>query len=194
MATLVNPANVFSFPANRLCYLRAQMPLFTDLSSPTDWTDPDEIPRPVVTIGAEIEKLDPLEMDFHHHAKSQFLLILKGVVSCEVEGGLWVVPPQSALWIPGGVLHSIKVAGGFTGYMALHRSSRRCEHLAHVLRAHRDAIAAGVADSFVALSGALCRKAAQSRVSLPCCSMRSPWLNRAIFTCRCRRTRVCASS
>jgi len=94
------------------------MPLFTDLSSSAEWTDPDEVPRPVVTIGAEIDKLDTLEMDFHSHAKSQFLLILKGVVSCEIEGGLWVVPPQSALWIPGGVLHSIKVAGGFTGYMA----------------------------------------------------------------------------
>ncbi|MEJ1965008.1 MAG: helix-turn-helix transcriptional regulator [Gammaproteobacteria bacterium] len=94
------------------------MPLFTDLSS-TEWTDPDEVSRPVVTIGAEIEKLDALEMEFHRHAKSQFLLILKGVVSCEVEGGLWVVPPQSALWIPGGVLHSIKIAGGgMTGYMA----------------------------------------------------------------------------
>jgi len=95
----------------------ATMPLFTDLSS-TEWTDPDEVPRPVVTIGAEIAKLDKLEMDFHRHAKSQFLLILKGVVSCEVEGGLWVVPPQSALWIPGGVLHSVKVAGRITGYMA----------------------------------------------------------------------------
>jgi len=94
------------------------MPLFTDFSS-TEWTDPDEVRRPVVTIGAEIEKLDALEMDFHRHAKSQFLLILKGVVSCEVEGGMWVVPPQSALWIPGGVLHSIKLAGGgMTGYMA----------------------------------------------------------------------------
>ena len=94
------------------------MPLFTDLTS-SEWTDPDEVSRPVVTIGAEIEKLDPLEMDFHRHAKSQFLLILKGVVSCELEGGLWVVPPQSALWIPGGVLHSIKLAGGgITGYMA----------------------------------------------------------------------------
>lgn len=94
------------------------MPLFTDLTSP-DWTDPDDIPRPVVTIGAEIEKLDPLEMDFHRHAKSQFLLILRGVLSCEVESGLWVVPPHSALWIPGGTLHSIKIAGGtMTGYMA----------------------------------------------------------------------------
>ena len=95
------------------------MPLFTDLSSSTEWTDPDGVPRPVVTIGAEIEKLDELEMDFHSHAKSQFLLILKGVVRCEVEGALWVVPPQSALWIPGGVLHSVQVAGGpITGYMA----------------------------------------------------------------------------
>jgi AraC-like DNA-binding protein len=94
------------------------MPLFTDLSS-AEWTDPDTVPRPVVTIGAEIEKLDKLEMDFHRHGKSQFLLLVKGVVSCEVEGGLWIVPPQSALWIPGGVLHSIKAGGGgMTAYMA----------------------------------------------------------------------------
>jgi hypothetical protein len=31
----------------------------------------------------------------------QIVLVQRGALSCEVEGGLWVVPPRSALWIPG---------------------------------------------------------------------------------------------
>jgi AraC-like DNA-binding protein len=35
-----------------------------------------------------------------------------------VEGGLWIVPPRSAVWIPGGALHAIKATGALEGYNA----------------------------------------------------------------------------
>lgn len=86
------------------------------------------MPRPVVTFGAEGIVLDELtekvmtqlnrqELDFHRHVKGQFVLSRRGVLTCEVAGGLWLVPPQSAIWIPGGVLHKIEAAGTIECYV-----------------------------------------------------------------------------
>ena len=94
------------------------MPLLTDLSSEDDWVEPDDVPRPVVTFGFASETFGDFELDPHHHAKSQLLLVQRGALSCEVEGGLWIVPPRSAIWIPGGTTHAIKVTGALEGYGA----------------------------------------------------------------------------
>ena len=94
------------------------MPLLTDLSSESDWVEPDDVPRPVVTYGFASETFGDFELDPHHHAKSQLLLVQRGALSCEVEGGLWIVPPRSAIWIPGGAVHAIKVTGALEGYGA----------------------------------------------------------------------------
>lgn len=94
------------------------MPILNELSQPTDWTEPDEVPRPVVTYGFVAEDFDGIELDFHRHAKSQIMLVQRGALSCEVEGGLWIVPPRSAIWIPGGALHAITAAGALEGYNA----------------------------------------------------------------------------
>jgi hypothetical protein len=40
-----------------------------------------------------------LELDFHRHSKGEIVLVQRGAFSCEMEGGLWVVPPRSAVWI-----------------------------------------------------------------------------------------------
>jgi AraC-like DNA-binding protein len=90
------------------------MPIVRDLAA-EDWIDPDVVPRPVITFGVAMEAA---ELGAHRHAKGQILLALRGVLSCEVEGGLWIVPPQSAIWIPGGELHAIKAAGKIEGYNA----------------------------------------------------------------------------
>ena len=93
------------------------MPILTDLSDPTDFVEPDEVARAVVTYGITTVTTG-IELDFHSHRKAQLLLSLRGVLTCELEGGLWIVPPQSAIWIPGNVSHSIKVAGAIEGYNA----------------------------------------------------------------------------
>ena len=92
------------------------MPILSDLNSPLDWIDPDDVPRAVVTFGIAMVNIGRVELDFHRHRKGQLLLALRGVLSCEVEGGLWIVPPQSAIWMPGGVLHNIKAVGAIEGY------------------------------------------------------------------------------
>ena len=94
------------------------MPLLTDTSDPSDWIEPDGVPRPVVVYGIASNDVGALELAPHHHAKSQILLVQRGALSCEVEGGLWIVPPRSAIWIPGGALHAIKATGALEGYGA----------------------------------------------------------------------------
>jgi len=94
------------------------VPRLTEFSSENEWVEPDDVPRPVVTYGIASAGFGDVELEPHHHAKSQILLVHRGALSCEVEGGLWIVPPRSALWIPGGARHSIKVTGSLEGYGA----------------------------------------------------------------------------
>lgn len=92
------------------------MPLLSELAA--DWADPDLVPRPVLSIGAVIESPGQRhEMDFHNHRKGELLLLMRGVLTCEVEGGFWLVPPQGAIWIPGGVSHKVTGAGEMEGYV-----------------------------------------------------------------------------
>lgn len=102
------------------------MPVLTNLVDPVQWFDPDLVPRPVVTVGAagidladlDEHGLDRIEKDFHRHRKGQLLLLLRGVLTCEIAGSLWIVPPQSALWVPGDLLHKITAAGTIEVYVA----------------------------------------------------------------------------
>lgn len=83
--------------------------------------DPDTVPRPIAvfgTSGIDVGAPGRRELDVHSHKKGQLLLLMRGVLECEVENSLWVVPPQSAIWVPGGVLHRITAAGALHGYVA----------------------------------------------------------------------------
>lgn len=94
------------------------MPILTDLPKHCEWTDPDEVNRPVVTFGFATADVGKLELSFHRHRKGQVMLVQRGALSCEVEGGLWIIPPRSALWIPGGALHAVRATGLLEGYNA----------------------------------------------------------------------------
>lgn len=98
------------------------MPILSEHSSPAEWTDPDLVPRTVVTMGAAGIMTASLsrqetETDFHRHRKGELILALRGVLTCEVEGSVWLAPPQSAIWVPGGVLHKVKAAGTVECYL-----------------------------------------------------------------------------
>jgi AraC-like DNA-binding protein len=94
------------------------MPLLSDISDPADWVEPDDVPRPVVIYGIASDTFGDFELESHCHAKSQLLLVQRGALSCEVDGGLWIVPPRSAIWLPGGTMHAMKVTGALEGYGA----------------------------------------------------------------------------
>ncbi|MBU0726380.1 MAG: helix-turn-helix transcriptional regulator [Alphaproteobacteria bacterium] len=80
----------------------------------------EDVPRPVV----------PLAIDFpdghiippHTHRRAQLIYAARGVMTVSVTqakggakggggGGLWVIPPQRALWMPAGIDHSIRMTG-----------------------------------------------------------------------------------
>lgn len=91
-------------------------PSFESEHGDTGWVEPDDIPRPIVAFGFLSGDLGRMETDFHRHRKSQLILLMHGILSCELEDGLWMVPPQSALWVPGDVLHNVRIAGSIEGY------------------------------------------------------------------------------
>jgi AraC-like DNA-binding protein/mannose-6-phosphate isomerase-like protein (cupin superfamily) len=69
--------------------------------------DPDEVSRPVLVVGMGLVT-GGLELDFHTHRKAQLFFVSRGEVTCEASNALWLVPPQSALWLPGGTNHRLK--------------------------------------------------------------------------------------
>ncbi|PXW23325.1 AraC family transcriptional regulator [Paraburkholderia caballeronis] len=72
--------------------------------------DVDGVPRPVFALtGVAVSK--DWERARHKHRKAQLLYSVRGVLNCEIEDGVWIVPPQCAVWIPGGVPHSARGSG-----------------------------------------------------------------------------------
>lgn len=54
------------------------------------------------------------ESEPHRHQKAQLLYVISGVLTMRAAGGVWTVPPNCALWIPGGTAHSGRVCGHVT--------------------------------------------------------------------------------
>lgn len=70
-----------------------------------DGYDPDQHSDAAVAFRIRVGESEQ-EIPFHHHRKGQLILALHGGVACEVEQGVWMVPPQYAVWLPGGLAHS----------------------------------------------------------------------------------------
>jgi len=66
---------------------------------------PDQDRRPAVALRVDVQQND-VEQPVHSHRKGQLVLALRGGVTCEVPKAMWMVPPQHAVWIPGGLPHS----------------------------------------------------------------------------------------
>lgn len=76
-----------------------------DLRINYDPIDPDQFERPINSFCIETGQ-DNEELPLHSHKKGQLVVASHGSVMCRAPGGLWIVPPQGAVWIPPGVLHS----------------------------------------------------------------------------------------
>ncbi|QHF03175.1 MULTISPECIES: helix-turn-helix transcriptional regulator [Pseudomonas syringae group] len=79
----------------------------TDLTLP--W-DVDSVSRPVVALSATSVTKD-WENARHQHRKAQLIYSLRGILNCEIEDGVWIVPPQCAIWIPGDLPHAARGTG-----------------------------------------------------------------------------------
>ena len=77
--------------------------------------DPDEVPRTVVMFGFD-RVSGTHETKFHKHCKAQLLYSSYGVMKCEAAQGLWMVPPQTAVWIPPGTRHNVRSVETVSGY------------------------------------------------------------------------------
>ncbi|WP_231940178.1 AraC family transcriptional regulator [Bordetella trematum] len=81
-----------------------------------DRSDLHHIDRPVVATGIAMvtggEEAPP-----HRHHKAQVLYTLSGVITCETEAGMWLVPAGCAIWIPGGMRHRAGASDTVQGYV-----------------------------------------------------------------------------
>ncbi|MGY3859413.1 AraC family transcriptional regulator [Aeromonas intestinalis] len=78
---------------------------------------PDKIERPVVVIGLG-RVTENWELPLHQHRKAQLLFADSGLITLETDTGFWVVPPQGAVWIPGGMVHRASSSGEPRGFVA----------------------------------------------------------------------------
>jgi AraC-like DNA-binding protein len=47
----------------------------------------------------------------HRHDSAQLIYATEGVMTVETDNGVWVVPPERAVWVPAFVTHSIRMTG-----------------------------------------------------------------------------------
>lgn len=66
----------------------------------------DDLPQPVVSSGQDLAKGEVLP--FHRHRRTQLVYASQGVMAVNTRTASYVIPPQRAVWMPGGVEHRIE--------------------------------------------------------------------------------------
>ncbi|KIP99612.1 AraC family transcriptional regulator [Agrobacterium tumefaciens] len=69
---------------------------------------PDLKDGPLVALRVSVDSCQT-ETPEHTHESGQLILALKGAVTCQVPGYIWIVPPGCAVWIPGGIRHNSRM-------------------------------------------------------------------------------------
>lgn len=59
-------------------------------------------------------------IDWHTHERAQLLYAVRGVMRVTTAGGVWVVPPQRAVWIPPGISHHVQAQGAALSIRSLY--------------------------------------------------------------------------
>jgi len=73
-------------------------------------TDPNPTPRaPSVVRSMEYE--DGHVVPPHEHRRAQLVFAASGVMEVTVADGMFLVPPQRAVWVPGGTRHQMRARG-----------------------------------------------------------------------------------
>ena len=57
------------------------------------------------------------ETPTHQHKRGQLVFPIKGVITNRIKQAIWMVPPQTAVWIPSQTWHSNKLSAGCEVYM-----------------------------------------------------------------------------
>jgi AraC-like DNA-binding protein len=77
--------------------------------APRRGASPDEVSRRLASIAFDYPT--GYRIPVHHHAKAQLVFASCGVMTVTTADGSWVVPPQRAVWVPGGTDHRIAMSG-----------------------------------------------------------------------------------
>ncbi len=72
--------------------------------------DPDKAPRRALVLA---EPFAPGPGAWHRHRRTQLIHASEGVIHVHTAHGHWVVPPQRAVWMPPGTLHSVGSSWGY---------------------------------------------------------------------------------
>jgi AraC-like DNA-binding protein len=78
----------------------------------TNPADYQHVPRAVAAMPKDFA--DGFEILPHHHERAQLIHATAGTMRVSTDDGVWVVPPQRALWMPASVTHSIVMLGDTT--------------------------------------------------------------------------------
>jgi AraC-like DNA-binding protein/quercetin dioxygenase-like cupin family protein len=70
------------------------------------YSDRADVERPVIVHAQDYAA--GWHSDVHWHARAQLVYASAGVMTVTTEQGLWVVPPQRAVWIPAGIAHAVQ--------------------------------------------------------------------------------------
>lgn len=70
----------------------------------TSILDPDTAPRPAFVL---TDRHGPTRGYWHAHRRAQLIHAAEGVLIVRAECGLWVVPPERAIWMPAGQAHLV---------------------------------------------------------------------------------------
>lgn len=69
------------------------------------------IPEGFLLTTIDYDTAEPIEWHEHTHAEYELLWSIRGMVTVEVDGRVWAVPPELGLWIPSNVPHRASAAG-----------------------------------------------------------------------------------
>ncbi|TCM67810.1 AraC-like DNA-binding protein [Acinetobacter calcoaceticus] len=86
------------------------------MHTPAEHCFADTLDRPLVIFKMQ-DQIPDWELGVHHHLKNQFVVCLTGLVTLETAQGIWILPPNSALWIPAFTAHEVKSYGYSSGYV-----------------------------------------------------------------------------
>jgi len=75
----------------------------------TDPRDYQGIPRPFAAMAKGFT--DGFEIAPHHHRRDQLIYAVSGLMRVRTEHEAWIVPPDRAVYVPGGTTHSLSMRG-----------------------------------------------------------------------------------
>lgn len=81
----------------------------TPLLRSTDASDYQHLPRAVAAMAKSFA--DGHEIPLHHHRRDQLLYAVSGIMRVRTGAEAWIVPPDRAVYIPGGTEHSVSMRG-----------------------------------------------------------------------------------